>query len=195
MEVANVKILSEAHMRRPHFLAAAILILSVMTAVHAQKVSVDVDKTVNFTVFKTFGWAGGQMAQNPIVAEMIKTAITAELTARGLTFDAAAPNIRVSVMAATGIDIQGVGPSWNNEVYRSWGGYGNPNALMNVTSGTLLVDLLETDKNHSIWRGVAKKTLNESASGDLVKDAKSVEGVVKKAVEKMFAKYPVKKSK
>lgn len=182
-------------MRRSQLFAAAFIIFGLLTVVHAQKVTVDVDKTVDFTPFKTFGWAEGQIAQNPIAGEMIKSAITAELTARGLTLDPAAPHLKVAVMAATGMDLQGVGPSWNNETYKFWGGHGNPSALMNVTSGTLLIDLVETKKNISIWRGVAKKTLNQSASGDMAADAKSVDGIIKKSVKKMFEKYPVKKSK
>lgn len=182
-------------MRRAHFIAAALIILSAVAAAEAQKVTVDVDATVNFASFKTFGWAEGQMAQNPIVAEMIKTAITAELTARGLKLDQAAPDIKVAVMAATGMDIQGVGPSWNNELYRFWGGHGNPSALMNITSGTLLVDLVQTSRNLSVFRGVATKTLNQSATGDFAADAKAVEGVVKKSVKKMFERYPKTKSK
>src|SRR4051794_26093288 len=123
------------------FFAAAAMILAALISVQAQKVKVDVDETANFGTIKTFGWAEGQMAKNPLVAEMIKSSIEKELTARGLTHSAT-PDINVCVIAALDMDIAGVGPTWNNERYRYWGGYGNPAALMNVQSGTLLVDLI-----------------------------------------------------
>lgn len=178
-------------MKQTHIVGLIVLLLSIGTAASAQKVKVDIDTHYNFSTIKTFGWAEGQMAKNPIIAELIKRSINDELTSRGLMMNEAAPDIMVSVMAATDIGLQGVGPSWNPE-YRSWGGYINPNALMNVTSGTLLVDLVETKNKISIWRGVASDTLNASASGDHLKDAKVAEKTVKSAVRKMFKKYPIK---
>jgi Domain of unknown function (DUF4136) len=176
-------------MKKVSIFASVVFVLAFLISAQAQKVKVDVDATANFSGIKTYGWAEGQMARNPIIAEMIKTSIEKELAARGLTFSAT-PDINVCVIAAVGMDIQGVGPTWNNERYRYWGGYGNPAALMNVQSGTLLIDLIETKRNMSIWRGVAKSTLDGNASGDLAKDAKTVEGTVKKSVSKMFEKYP-----
>jgi hypothetical protein len=176
-------------MKQVRFFAVAASVLAALISVQAQKVKVDVDATANFASIKTYGWSEGQMARNPLIADMIKTSIEKELSARGLTFSAT-PDINVCVIAAVGMDIQGVGPTWNNERYRYWGGYGNPAALMNVQSGTLLIDLIETKRNMSIWRGVAKSTLNSNASGDINKDAKTVEGTVKKSVTKMFEKYP-----
>jgi len=97
----------------------------------------------------------------------------------------------VAVAAAAGADIQAVGPTWNNARYQVWGGYTNPAALMNVITGTLLVDLVDTKKDISVFRGVAKQTLNRSSSANEAADAKSVEKPIKKAVSKMFEKYPV----
>jgi hypothetical protein len=62
--------------------------------------------------------------------------------------------------------------------------------MHNVTTGTLLLDLVETKKDMSIFRGVARQTLNRSTSADAAADAKSVEKPIKKAVGKMFEKYP-----
>ncbi|HXI25995.1 MAG TPA: DUF4136 domain-containing protein, partial [Pyrinomonadaceae bacterium] len=97
-------------------------------------------------------------------------------------------------VAAAGMDIQAVGPTWNSANYRTWGGYTNPAALMTVTTGTMLLDLVERKSDMSVFRGVARETLNRSASGDVAADAKSVEKLIKKAVSKMFKKYPSQKS-
>ena len=170
-------------------LVAAVLSLSVATAV-AQNVKVDVDSTANFPSFKTFGWDKGMVARNPLISALIVNAVESELTRKGLT-KADNPDLRVAVAAAAGADIQAVGPTWNNAQYQVWGGYTNPAALMNVVTGTLLVDLVDTKKDISVFRGVAKHTLNRSSSGNEVADAKSVEKPIKKAVSKMFEKYPI----
>jgi hypothetical protein len=178
-------------MKRSIVLAAVVLFLST-SAVFGQKVKVDVDTTVNFSTFKTFGWDKGPIARNPLISQMIVAAVESELTARGLT-KSDNPDIKVAVLAAAGADIQAVGPTWNNANYRTWGGYANPAALMNITTGTMLVDLVDTRKDISVLRGVAKDTLTRPVSADMNADAKSVEKVVKKAVSKIFKKYPIQK--
>jgi len=170
---------------------AIAIVLCGATMTEAQKVTVDVDRTVNFHNYKTFGWSGGQVAKNPMVAQLITSAIERELAARGLTHDESKPDLSIAVMAATGIDLQGVGPSWNNVQYKSWGGYGNPNALMNIHNGTLLIDLVDTKDKYSVLRGVASDTLDRAPSGNPAEDAKHVQKLIDKAVKKIFKKYPV----
>ena len=172
----------------------AILLLA-STSTVGQNVKVDVDKTVNFATFKTYGWAEGTAARNPYVSEMIVAAVESELNARGLTRNDAAPDFKVTVMAATGVDLQGVGPTWNNVNYATWGGYSNPAAMVTVTTGTLLIDLVETKNNYSVLRGVAKGTLNGGQTANAQADAKRVEKQIKKAVSKIFKKYPNAKTK
>ena len=129
---------------------AALLIFG--SVAFGQKVIVDVDKAVNFAGFKSFAWAPGNVAPKPTTNESIITAIENELTTRGLVKDEANPDFRIVVLAAADIDLRGIGPTWNNEAYRSWGGYGNPAALVTVTKGTLLIDLVEVTKDMSVWR-------------------------------------------
>lgn len=174
---------------------AIIVLVVVASFAHAQKIVVDVDKSFDFATFKTFGWAEGQIAPKPTTSQSLVNAIEYELTSRGLVRNDTAPDIRIAVMAAAGMDLQGVGPSWNNERYKSWGGYGNPNALMNVIKGTLLIDLLETKNKYSVWRGVVKDVFVEPPTDNPAKDAKKMETLVNKTVSKMFKKYPVKPRK
>ena len=160
-----------------------------------QNLKVDVDKTVNFANFKTYGWADGEAARNPYVSKIIVDAVESELNARGLTRNDEAPDFKVTVMAATDVDLQGVGPTWNNVNYAVWGGYTNPAAMVTVTTGTLLIDLVETKNKYSVLRGVAKGTLNGGRTTDAQADAKKVEKQIKKAVSKIFKKYPTTKTK
>jgi len=169
---------------------AAVVLCLITPAAFAQKVKFDVDSTAGFASYKTFAWDKGMVARNPIISKMIVDAVESELTKRGLTRVEANPDLKVAVAAAVGMDIQAVGPTWNNAKYQAWGGYTNPAALMNIVTGTLLVDLIDARKDMSVLRGVAKQTLNRSVSGNDAEDAKSVEKTIKKAVTKMFEKYP-----
>ena len=169
---------------------AAVVLCLITPAAFAQKVKVDVDSTAGFASYKTFAWDKGMVARNPIISKMIVDAVESELTKRGLTRVEANPDLKVAVAAAVGMDIQAVGPTWNNAKYQAWGGYTNPAALMNITTGTLLIDLVDAKSDRSVFRGVAKETLNRSASADPAADARSVEKLIKKSVSKMFKKYP-----
>lgn len=171
-------------------LLAAVVSFCAATA-FAQEVKVDVDATANFASYKTFGWdKSGTVARNPLIAALIVSSVESELTKRGLTKVDDNPDIKVAVTAAAGVDIQAVGPTWNNAKYQVWGGYTNPAAMHNVTTGTLLLDLVDTKSDMSVFRGVARQTLNRSSSADPAADARGVEKPIKKAVSKMFAKYP-----
>lgn len=175
-------------MKRLIILTAAFLLFT--TPVFSQKVKVDVDATANFASYKTFAWADGMVARNPLITQTIVAAVESELTARGLTKVTANPDLKVSVVAAAGMDMQLVGPTWNNAKYQTWGGYTNPAAMMNVTTGTMLLDLVDTKTDISVLRGVAKETLGRASTADIQADARSVEKLVKKAVTKIFKKYP-----
>src|SRR5215510_12666057 len=99
-------------MKRSIILAAALLLLST-TNLFAQDVKVNVDSSANFAGFKTFGWDKGMVARNPLISQLIITAVESELTKRGLTKSADNPDVKVAVAAAAGVDIQTVGPTWN----------------------------------------------------------------------------------
>ncbi len=181
-------------MKLSSIFALAILLL-VTSSTFGQKLQVDVDKTVNFANFKSYGWADGTVARNPYVSKIIVAAAERELNARGLTKNTENPDFKVTVMAATDVDLQGVGPTWNNVNYATWGGYSNPAAMVTVTTGTLLIDLVETQSSRSVFRGVAKDTLNGGRTANAAADAKGVEKLINKAVSKMFKKYPATKTK
>jgi hypothetical protein len=177
---------------KTRLIIAIAVILVAASSVQAQKIRVDVDKTIEFAGFRSFSLADGQIAPNPKTGRSIISAIESELSLRGLKRDDVNPDIRIAVMAAADMDLQGVGPSWNNERYRSWGGYGNPGALMTVAKGMLMIDLVETTGKLSIWRGVASDVFVAPPSGDPEKDAIEMDKLVRKTVKKMFKNYPVK---
>ena len=160
--------------------------------VFGQKVDVKFDKTVDFSKYKTYFWVKGMPARNPIINQMITDAIDQQLSARGLTKTDAGGDLQVMFMAAVDLDLQITGITWSN-VSNPMGSLATVGPPMNIRQGTLVVDMTDRKTERYVWRGIAKETLTRAPSGDMAKDAQSVEKLVKKAVEKMFNKYPATK--
>lgn len=166
-------------------------VLILTTATYGQKVSIQSDKNADFSKFKTYSWSKDIRARNPIVAQMIQDAVEKELTAHGFKKVEGEGDLRVVFAAAIDFDLQ-----------VAYGNYGNAagaplqtgipsgGQAWDVTKGMLVVDVFETSSNNSLWRAVAKDTLSSAPSNDMLKDAKRVEKTVKKAVTKMFKKFP-----
>ena len=121
---------------------------------------------------------------------MILTAVEQQLAAKGLTKVSDNPDLHVAYLAAVGFDIQVAQPSWGNAALPVFMGTTTVGQSWNVTTGTLVVDLIDRKSDRMVWRGAAKDTLSDPPTNDAAKDAKRVEKTVKKAVEKMFKKFP-----
>jgi len=59
-----------------------------------------------------------------------------------------------------------------------------------VTKGTLIINISDAKSKNAVWRGTATHTLEQGPTGDRIRDAKTVEKPIRKAVEKMFKKFP-----
>lgn len=157
-----------------------------------QSVKVKMDKTIDFSKYKTYTWAEGMPAKNPIVNQLIIDSIEQQLAARGLTKADANADIQVMFAAASGADLQIIGIDWSKVNYATGAIY-RPPPPMDVRKGMLVIDMKDKKTERYIWRATAKETLPRAPSNDMAADAKRVENVVKKAVEKIFSKYPVHK--
>ncbi|MEK6336308.1 MAG: DUF4136 domain-containing protein [Acidobacteriota bacterium] len=170
----------------------ALVFLLFAYPVFGQKVDVKYDKTVDFSKYKTYTWAEGVRAKNPIVDQQITQLIEQQLAARGLTKTAADGDIQLLYVAAIDLDLQMTGLTWSN-ASNPMGSFATIGPPMDVRRGMLVVDMMDKKTDRYIWRATAKETLTHTPSGDMAKDAQRVEKLVKKAVEKMFNKYPVGK--
>ena len=180
-------------MKSVRSLAIVILLAGTLsfTEAHAQKTSAGYDKSANFSSYKTFMFPEIPGARNPFVNEMIMTAITRELTARGLTRVDANPDLRVSYLAAAGFDLHVGSVSFGvavNPVYSGVVPHGS--ASWDVTTGTLVIDLLDNKTDRIVFRGTAKDVLQRAPSVDPAADAKIVSKPINKGIAKIFKKYP-----
>jgi hypothetical protein len=151
----------------------ALLLLGALT-VNAQKVKVASDPACDFSKFKTYMWDNGTLA-NPLIKQYIVAAVDKEMTAKGLRKVENDADLMLTTLTATASDLTMTNPS-----SQAWA----------VTKGTLVIDMSDAKTKNGVWRGVASHTLEDGPSGNAVRDAKTVEKPINKAVQKMFKKFP-----
>jgi hypothetical protein len=179
-------------MRRIHNLVCLELLIVVWSAaLHAQKVKVEYDKEVNFTLYKTYSWMKLGAAEYPLVQLDVVGAIDNQLTAKGLKKVDSGGDLLVngvgsmndSINVAYAVDVYAM-PGLDAPI--SWAN-GMPVAGSStaefVAKGTLVVDLVDRQAKQLKWRGTAKASL------DPEQQKKSLE-IIEKAVVKMFKEYP-----
>jgi len=173
------------------FLASFIL----CTVVQAQKTSAAFDEKVNFSSYKTFAF-DKEGARNPYVNTLIVEAVERELTSRGLTKVNSEPDLKVVYLAATvpNLQVQNV-PFYHvvNPAYSGMVGSSTMN-MWDVTTGTLVIDLLDRKSDRVVFRGTITDVLQRAPSADLQADAKTVAKPINKGVAKIFKKYPLKRN-
>ena len=174
---------------------AVLLAIAFFSSVgHAQKTSATFDKNVSFSNYKTFAFDKG-FARNPLVNTMIVEAVERELTARGLTKVAADPDLIVVYLAASGPNLQVANVPYYTVANPAYSGlvWGGSSMMWNVTTGTLVIDLVDRKTNRAVFRGTVEEVLQRAPSADMAADAKLVSKPINKAVANIFKKYPVKR--
>jgi Domain of unknown function (DUF4136) len=174
-------------------LILAVVLLASAPLAYPQKVTVKFDKAAPFAGYKTYKFERESGARNPMVSQLIVTAVERELNARGLKKVEADPDLRISFLAASGMDLRvgEVNFGYNvNPAYEGLVPVGS--ASWDVTTGTLLIDLFDHKTDRVIFRGTAKDVLERAPSADMAADAKLVSKQVSKGIAKIFKKYPKK---
>ncbi len=168
----------------------AVLVMAALP-VSAQKVKVAYDKNVDLAKYKTYAWADPIPPGNPIILQTIISAVDGELTAKGLKLVDANPELTVSFLTMTESDLHVDYPSRSNPTAPSLSNVIPAGSLSwPITKGTLAVGLIDTATKNSVWRATASHTLENGPTGNPIKDAKTVEKPIKKAVVKMFKQFP-----
>lgn len=155
-------------------------LLLIAGSAFAQKVNVDFDKSTDFSKYKTFAWAGGTPADNPMVHQRIVAGIEAQLFAKGLRKVESDPDIAVVYHAATdtqvSVNAMGGGPlgGWR---------YGSGTAYVNkIPVGQLIIDIGDLKARKFVWRGIASGTINSKQEKN--------EKALNTALTKLFQNFP-----
>jgi hypothetical protein len=148
----------------------------------AQQVKTDYDRTATFDQYKTYSWQKVQ-TKDPLWVDRIKSAVDAELTAKGWTQVPSDGNISLIAMETTknqqtlNTFYDGFGGGWR------WGGFGDSTTTVdNYQVGTLVLDMFDTQTKKLVWRGSASDTLSNKAD----KNIKNLD----KGVQKMLKQFP-----
>ena len=175
-------------------LILAVILWASAPLAYAQKVTVKFDKAAPFAGYTSYQFDSESGARNPMVSQMIVTAIERELNARGLRKVEEKPDLRISFLAATGMNLQvgevnfgyNVNPAYEGLVPTAG------TATWDVSTGTLLIDLFDHKTDRVIFRGTAKDVLERAPSADMAADARLVSKQINKGIAKIFKKYPKK---
>ncbi len=181
--------------------ASFFLVGLVLTAgvLHAQKVTADYDKSVDFSQYKTYYFMGWEKESEKLLNDFdkrrIRDAFTAELTARGMT-EGAEGNADLGITGFIVIENKTSTTAYTTYTggygYRParWGwGAGMGSSMTtysedDYTEGTLVVDMYDNSSKNLVWQGVMVSTVE-------MKSEKR-EKTIPKKVKKMMKKYPVK---
>ena len=171
-------------------ICTVLLVVAAALSAHAQKVRVGADPAVDVSKYKTYAWSTGRTGTNAIINQQIVAAVDSQLAAKGLKKVETDPELTISALVWTESDMHVMNPSWYPPLNSLATGVYVGSQSWPVTRGTLVVNISDTQTKNEVWRGTASDTLKQGPSGNKVKDAKSVEKTIKKAVEKMFKQYP-----
>jgi hypothetical protein len=178
---------------------AAVLIGAVLVAAGCSSISVhqDFDTQADFGAYRTYQWlqqpttavgsAGAAQRTNTLLDKRIRTAVDAQLAAKGMTL--VEDNADALVVYHTGLDrkieVQDWGYTYPRYPYGGW--YGGQVDVYEYHEGTLIVDIIDNARDQLIWRGTATKVIDETASPE------KREANLNEVVARLFAKYPPKR--
>jgi uncharacterized protein DUF4136 len=161
------------------------IVVFVLTAASlAMQVKTDYDRGANFSQYKTFSFEKVQ-TQDPLWVDRIKSAVSAALTAKGLSQVDSGGDISIVAVGMSTTQqrldtfYNGFGRGWR------WGGFGDSTTnVENYKVGTLVVDLFDSKTKELLWRGSASDTVSNKSANNIKN--------LNKGVQKMFDKYPPK---
>jgi len=172
-----------------------------MLSCSSLKVTTDMDKTVDFTQYKTFeyyGWADeSDKILNDLQKQRIESAFGSEFEKRGVEFAESGGDAIVTLYIVTQDKTQVTANTTSTGGYGGYGGYygygpgygwggGHSTTTVNeydYTVGTLIVSVYDAEEKKLIWEAIGKDELSESD--------KNVDERVAKKVAYIMKDYPI----
>jgi len=164
-----------------------VVAISLATISFAQEIRTDYDRNANFSRYKTFSFEKIQ-TQNQLWVDRIASAVSAALTAKGLSRVSLDGDISIVAVEMTK-DQQTLDTFYDNFEggwgWRWGGGFGESTKTTDTYGvGTVVIDLFDAKSKKLIWRG----SESNAFSGKSSKNIKNLD----KGVEKLFKDYPPK---
>ena len=176
--------------RRGISLLVCALALAMAAGAMAQQVDVTVDRSADFSKYKTFSVEIGTSWGNPIGEKTVLAELTDGFKSKGWTqVDTKEPaDVRIVVHGASEqkqrLDTFYTG-GYGGYYGWGWGGVGSSTTTVSeYTSGTLVVDIFDAASKTLVWRGVAQD--------ELKKKQEKREKQASRAVDKLLKDFPPK---
>jgi|26BtaG_2_1085354.scaffolds.fasta_scaffold00021_7 hypothetical protein len=152
-----------------------------VTSCNTVQVTYDFDKTTDFNTYKTYNFHQNgidKLELNDLDKRRILSAIEANLAMKGFT-KSETPELFINVLASSKDKV-----NIDNGYYGGYyGGYwGGPSRVYQYTSGTIIIDIIDNQKNILIWQG--------AGSGLNVSNLNTKADDIPKAIEEILAKFP-----
>jgi len=188
-------------MKTTLFLLSIVMLTLLSTSCSSVKIVTDVDKTVDFTKFKTYSFLGWEKNSDKTLSEFdkkrIKDSFRTELKARGLNHVEENGDMEISLFIVVDqktsttayTDYYSTGYRGYRR-YRGGWGYGYAETTYSETDyleGTLVMDVYDGESKEQIWQGVAKSTVTENPE--------KRQKTIPKNIGALMHKFPVKKVK
>jgi len=148
-------------------LIAAVAALMSACAASGPKVRTDRDPAADLSSYKTFGFydqlLGDRARYSTLISNRLRAATIQQLTKLGYTYDARAPQLRVSffLQVANRAEVRSTPATGFRPV--AWAGYPRDIETIGYKTGTLRIDLVDVARSASVWQGVAEGRLPEEA--------------------------------
>ena len=146
----------------------------------AQDVSVNFDKTYDFSKVKTFAVQVGSPAQDPFLEKHFVSTVTSTLASKGWAQADAATADALVVLHGKSENRKKL-EAYGTGGYR-WGGGMGSAQLEDYRVGTIVVDIFEAKTKTLLFRGAAGDEMSDKAE----KNEKKID----KGVSKMFKEFP-----
>jgi hypothetical protein len=164
-------------------------------------VRTDYDPAINFKQFQTYSWHDGTPAKDPFTDKKIVAAIDRQMQTKGFRKVEAGGDLTITYHASTGqhVDLNTVytttswgpygwgryGPYGRYWYGRPWGYSGYTTATTSsdtVTTGTVIVDMIDGKTHQLVWRGIGSDELNG--------DPKDLDKAINAGAAKLFKDFP-----
>jgi hypothetical protein len=172
----------------------ALCLLAGATAIQAQKVYIDYDKSADLTKYKTFALATtGQddlSTASPLAHQHILDSLRQKIASNGrLKETETNPDLYVTYHVTTKEETNvsttgygyGYGPGWGGGYYYGGGGWTGATTTVNTyTVGTLLFDIYDASTKKAVWRGIATATVPSNPQKGIKKIDSAIDKLSKK---------------
>jgi hypothetical protein len=165
------------------FSSISLLAMLLMTACSTMQSNYDFAPGTDFSALKTYKFGEKTIpttqpsqADNPIMIERIKTALSGTLNAKGFAPAAGQPDFVVYFLPASKrvTTTQYVSTGWNYSA----------SFPVTFTEGSLLVDIVDGKTNKMIWRGSVTEALSPNMDPD------KIQNVLNAAAKQLFKNFP-----